>query len=128
MFLMGLALRVEWAKCKARASRWNEEILLVEEEMRRVIAFGRWKADWWKAQITRRHGIENGLYEGLRAYAVEHEALEREFADALEAKWCNIRCHAQSVLADLAKGIAPDYTPTTEIDVEIELDTDDYSV
>jgi hypothetical protein len=125
---MGLALRVEWAKCKARASRWNEEILLVEEEMRRVIAFGGWKADWWKTQITRRHGIEDGLSEGLRAYAAEHEALEREFAYALEAKWYNIRRHAQSVLADFANGITPNYTPTAEINVEIELDMDGHPV
>jgi hypothetical protein len=84
---MGLALRVEWAKCKARASGWNEEILLVEEEMRRVITFSRWKAGWWKVQITHRHGVEDGLSEGLRAYAMEHEALEHEFAAALEGKW-----------------------------------------
>ena len=33
-------LRVEWLKCRARASRWKEEIQLVEEEMRRSLEFG----------------------------------------------------------------------------------------
>jgi hypothetical protein len=34
-----LALRVEWAKAKARAARWEEEVVLLDEEMRRVIQF-----------------------------------------------------------------------------------------
>jgi hypothetical protein len=99
--------------------------MLVEEEMRRVIAFGRWKADWWKAQVTHRQGVENGLSEGLRAYALEHEALERDFANALEIKWHDVRNHAKSVLADLASGITSDYIPRVATNIEIELNTDD---
>src|SRR5882762_2397788 len=34
-----LALRVEWAKSQARADRWNEEVVLLDEEMRRVIEY-----------------------------------------------------------------------------------------
>ncbi|KAJ7729133.1 hypothetical protein B0H14DRAFT_3518394 [Mycena olivaceomarginata] len=33
---LGEALRIEWAKTRARAYRWTEEVDLVEEEMRRV--------------------------------------------------------------------------------------------
>ncbi|KAJ7302318.1 hypothetical protein DFH08DRAFT_978038 [Mycena albidolilacea] len=44
---MAEALRIEWAKTRARAWRWTEEVDLVEEEMRRVLEFQRWKAEWW---------------------------------------------------------------------------------
>ncbi|KIJ89355.1 hypothetical protein K443DRAFT_118082 [Laccaria amethystina LaAM-08-1] len=38
---------VEWAKARARMMRWKEEWMLVQEEMRRVIAYHKWKADCW---------------------------------------------------------------------------------
>jgi len=38
---------VEWAKVRARMSRWQEELLLVQEEMRWVIAYHEWRAGWW---------------------------------------------------------------------------------
>ncbi|KII90795.1 hypothetical protein PLICRDRAFT_67573, partial [Plicaturopsis crispa FD-325 SS-3] len=41
------ALRVEWAKSKARADRWEEEVHLLLEKMRRVLAFGSWQGEWW---------------------------------------------------------------------------------
>ncbi|KAJ7300391.1 hypothetical protein DFH08DRAFT_725373, partial [Mycena albidolilacea] len=41
---MAEALQIEWAKTRARAWRWTEEVDLVEEEMRRVLEFQRWKA------------------------------------------------------------------------------------
>lgn len=30
-------MRVEWAQCRARAVRWEEEVTLLQEEMRRVV-------------------------------------------------------------------------------------------
>ncbi|KAJ7601666.1 hypothetical protein DFH06DRAFT_939375, partial [Mycena polygramma] len=41
-------IQVEWMRARARAERWREEVILVEEEMRRVLEFCRWKAQWWK--------------------------------------------------------------------------------
>jgi hypothetical protein len=43
-----LGVRVEWLKLRARAARWREEILLLEEEMRRAIEFCDWKQRWWR--------------------------------------------------------------------------------
>jgi hypothetical protein len=40
--LVNPALRVEWAKSKVRASRWHEEVMLLEEEMRRAIVYSHW--------------------------------------------------------------------------------------
>ncbi|KAF8223543.1 hypothetical protein L208DRAFT_1078317, partial [Tricholoma matsutake] len=38
---------VEWVKAQVRAERWWEEVILLEEEMRRVLEFCQWKARWW---------------------------------------------------------------------------------
>ena len=40
-------LRSEWAKSRARANRCKEEVLLLKEEMRRVLVFLEWKSKWW---------------------------------------------------------------------------------
>jgi hypothetical protein len=40
-------LRAEWSKSRARAARAREEVLLLREEMRRVLEFLGWKARWW---------------------------------------------------------------------------------
>jgi hypothetical protein len=40
-------MRVEWAKTHARANRQKEEVLLLTEEMRHVVAYLDWKASWW---------------------------------------------------------------------------------
>ena len=41
------SLQVEWAKVWARKQRWEEEVLLLQEEMRCVIVFYEWKSQWW---------------------------------------------------------------------------------
>jgi hypothetical protein len=41
------AMRVKWAKTKAHADQWGEEVILVPEEMRWTICFLDWKASWW---------------------------------------------------------------------------------
>lgn len=100
--------------------------MLLEEEMRRVIAYGRWKAAWWSQQGERRPGLDDALTEALRAYAAEHEYLENSLADKVEAKWHDVRARAQSVLAQLADGGAvTDLSPTVDIEVELDEDDDD---
>jgi len=31
----------------AQADRWEEDVVLLDEEMRRVLKSCTWKADWW---------------------------------------------------------------------------------
>lgn len=100
--------------------------MLVEEEMRRVIVFGHWKANWWHQQADRRSDVEDALSEGLRAYAAEHAHLERAFTEKVEKQWNDVRKRAQSVLAYLEGGARSDDPPSTVIDVEVELDEDEY--
>ncbi|KAJ6558713.1 hypothetical protein B0H10DRAFT_2120544 [Mycena sp. CBHHK59/15] len=87
---MNEALRVEWAKTRARAMRWREEVDLLEEEMRRVLQFFRWRSRWWLTQEGRRDEIENNtiMREGHAAYAHrqadQQEALCQRFRDMWE--------------------------------------------
>ncbi|KAG1903738.1 uncharacterized protein F5891DRAFT_947152 [Suillus fuscotomentosus] len=63
------SLRVEWCKARARAHRWEEEVQLLHEEMRRVIAFLDWHAGWWDTQGSRRTFSSLQAGEGALAYA-----------------------------------------------------------
>jgi hypothetical protein len=81
------SLRAEWAKMLARSHRWEEEYLLVQEEMRRVIAYLQWKADWWKEQGSRRVSNDAGLVEGLLAYAEKQAALFQCLIESCVRTW-----------------------------------------
>lgn len=99
------ALRVEWAKARARAARWSEQVRLVDEEMRRVISATQHIAKEWNLRRSRRQSQAAGasatdqdLDEGLAAYADEHCAMETLRATALEEKWRAVRSHANALI------------------------------
>ena len=43
-----LALELEWCRAHARGHRWQEECLLLNEEMHRVLTFFKWQAADWR--------------------------------------------------------------------------------
>jgi hypothetical protein len=86
-------LRAEWAKSRARAARCREEVLLLREEMRRVLAFLEWKSSWWLDRENLRVDIPNDLAEGLKAYAQTQADLQQALKEHFCAIW-------QSPLAD----------------------------
>ncbi|KAF7311271.1 CxC2 domain-containing protein [Mycena kentingensis (nom. inval.)] len=43
------SIRVDWTRALARKTRWCEEVMLLQEEMRRVLRYLRWQANWWIA-------------------------------------------------------------------------------
>ncbi|KAF8873403.1 hypothetical protein BD779DRAFT_1392011, partial [Infundibulicybe gibba] len=90
-------IRVEWAKACARAFRWKEELLLLEEEMRRALEFCWWKARWWTAQCDRRHTGDSCMDEGLKAYAMQQAEIERRRGLWWEQQWNAIRVRARIV-------------------------------
>ncbi|KAF6754950.1 hypothetical protein DFP72DRAFT_755635, partial [Ephemerocybe angulata] len=53
-----------------RTKRWEEEVLLLQEEMRRVVVYLFWKADWWggKGRQANKHASPD-VRLGLSAYA-----------------------------------------------------------
>ena len=80
-------LRAEWAKSRARAARATEEVLLLREEMRRVLEFLAWKADWWSMRVDWRSDINKDLTEGLRAYAHTQANLQTMLSTEFRSIW-----------------------------------------
>ncbi|KAI1792316.1 hypothetical protein LXA43DRAFT_1093838 [Ganoderma leucocontextum] len=70
-------LRLEWLKARARTMRWREEVLLLPEEMRRVLASHRYDKQQWLAHADRRADTDPKLREGLVAYAHKQVGIRR---------------------------------------------------
>jgi hypothetical protein len=117
-----LALRVEWCKAYARTRRWHEDIVLLEEEMRRTIEYGNWMAAEWEDQATARtKNVDAALAEGLRAYAAEHVDREKRTRVVLEKQWTGLHEKADLYLA----GITTDQRAQVVIVDTTEGDPDD---
>jgi hypothetical protein len=85
------ALRIEWSKSKARAARWQEEVALLSEEMRRSLAFAQAEAVAWRslaAAQTRLPAVSGTpasacLLEGRQSYCLQKVAIY----NGLRSKW-----------------------------------------
>ncbi|KAK7024168.1 hypothetical protein VNI00_016546 [Paramarasmius palmivorus] len=85
-------LRSEWCRSRARVKRSEEEVLLVQEEMRRTLAFLQWRSQEWKNWQLRwqQQGkdIPQGtLGEGMGAYAYSMEALQLRLHESFKELW-----------------------------------------
>jgi hypothetical protein len=78
---------VEWAQSRARAARWDEEVKLLVEEMRRVLQFLRWKERWWKDQGEQRRDARSDVLEGLKAYAGKQASIMGQLARRFADEW-----------------------------------------
>ncbi|KAJ7093352.1 hypothetical protein B0H15DRAFT_947488 [Mycena belliarum] len=87
---MDEAVRIEWAKARARACRWREEVDLLEEEMRRILAFLSWRAGWWRSQVGRKGLLEGPQLQGETAYALRQAALQVELRARFLREWIDI--------------------------------------
>ncbi|KAF9466857.1 hypothetical protein BDZ94DRAFT_1157101, partial [Collybia nuda] len=86
------ALRIEWCRTRARAMRWAEEVKLLQEEMRRIIAFLDWQATWWESQGAAAAAAcyEHSIIAGMVAYAHRQAAIRRALRDNFQHTWRNI--------------------------------------
>ncbi|KAF7364230.1 hypothetical protein MSAN_01082600 [Mycena sanguinolenta] len=84
---MNEAVRIEWAKSRARAKRWAEEVDLLEEEMRRVLAFLRWRSGWWRGMVGQRGLPAGPQLEGETAYALRQAGIQADMADEFAKEW-----------------------------------------
>ncbi|KAJ7147717.1 hypothetical protein C8R43DRAFT_1129633 [Mycena crocata] len=100
---MNEALRIEWAKTRARFMRQEEQLNLLEEEMRRILAFLDWEADWWDSIASMRpappedeadrvpgvaYAPTHAAYtEGNLAYSRRQAARLRKLRDVFETQW-----------------------------------------
>ncbi|KAG1844729.1 hypothetical protein C8R48DRAFT_617802 [Suillus tomentosus] len=80
-------VRVEWCKSRARAMHWAEEIELLQEEMRRVLQFFDWQANWWDEQQDRLICETAAQREGLVAYAHKQAHIRRQLASRFRVLW-----------------------------------------
>lgn len=80
-------LRSEWAKSRARVARATEEVALLREEMRRTLAYLQWKTEWWLARQKMRVVSDQGLAEGLRAYASEQASIQSALSSNFQRLW-----------------------------------------
>ncbi|KAG1853639.1 hypothetical protein F4604DRAFT_1883371 [Suillus subluteus] len=89
IFTLFSALHIKWCKARARAMRWDEEVNLLKEEQRRVVAFLDWQADWWWSQ-RERHDLEyldDTLREGLATYAERQASLRQQLSTHFQILW-----------------------------------------
>ncbi|KAJ6449671.1 hypothetical protein C8R45DRAFT_769344, partial [Mycena sanguinolenta] len=77
----------EWAKTRACAMRWAEEVDLLEEEMRRVREFLKWPSDWWTMRVDGRQVSAGPQREGEAAYATRQAAIHATLAAEFAHEW-----------------------------------------
>lgn len=80
-------MRVEWCRALARKDRWDEEVMLLEEEMRRVLRYLEWESEFWRGQGESRQDAEAGVAAGLRAYALKRAAHSERIGIHVRIKW-----------------------------------------
>ncbi|KAJ6449962.1 hypothetical protein C8R45DRAFT_1114370 [Mycena sanguinolenta] len=110
---MNEAVRIEWAKTRARAMRWAEEVDLLEEEIRRVNQFLRWRSDWWTGKLNGRQLPAGPQREGEAAYATRQAAIYATMAAEFAKEW-------EGLAAVIERGRAGVIPEEEEEDVEAE--------
>ena len=88
--------------------RWSTEVLLVQEEMRRVLEYMSWFANWWTSHAAV-PSIAHDPYltEGLTAYAAKQADLRLSLRNHFKMLW-------KDVLSELNK--VPVMESTSEYD------------
>ncbi|KAJ7824840.1 hypothetical protein B0H13DRAFT_1449392, partial [Mycena leptocephala] len=76
----------------ARAWRWTEEVDLLEEEMRRVLEFLKWRAGWWMTLVDQRPEVVEDvvLQEGFTAYARRQSQLQLDLRSRFQENWRDV--------------------------------------
>ncbi|KAF7335584.1 CxC2 domain-containing protein [Mycena venus] len=94
------SIRVEWACAQARKERWEEEVMLLREEMRRVLRYLEWQARWWRDQASRRSDLDAVAAAGAKAYALKQATWSERLHGFLRAQWdSNAATSVQEIIA-----------------------------
>jgi hypothetical protein len=67
-----------------------EEVILLKEEMRRIVAFLEWERDIWMQRASTRTFQKDPDREGLSAYAKQQAALQDDMANSFKCLWNKI--------------------------------------
>ncbi|KAF8908397.1 hypothetical protein CPB85DRAFT_1253923, partial [Mucidula mucida] len=107
-------LKIEWCKSRARMLRWREEVELLLEEMRCVVAFAQWKSAWWRQRVDSLPNASPHLQEGVSARALACSDRELSLAERLGSVWAGLMTLGQEILADVPAA------HLTAVEVEID--------
>jgi hypothetical protein len=88
--LISSALHLEWTKARARRNRWDEEIQLLHEEMRRTIQFLQRQSQCWEERATQRVCERAEENEGLVAYAQRQAVVRWSMAHSFITWWRDV--------------------------------------
>jgi hypothetical protein len=80
-------VRVHWTKMISYAERWEEELTMLPEEMRRTFAYFEWEAKWWRKQAARRRVEQPLLASALHAYAYRQAAIREKRIASFAQIW-----------------------------------------
>ena len=130
-------VRVDWAKAQERAKRFEEEIALTTEDMRRTLAFFAWKAEEWERLAESRANAPNKptdkVIQGLQAYAYRQSSMYRALTKSFVSTWYDC-LHPKGLGSSWLPGYAdmvvpqkrwnkiPSIIPADEIDLENNLE------
>ncbi|OSC96667.1 hypothetical protein PYCCODRAFT_1448403 [Trametes coccinea BRFM310] len=112
------SLRIEWCKARARARQWTEECTLLQEEMRRVIAYHDWAEKTWIERAAKVPASPS-YTEGSVAYARRQAAARSGMKSFCEHAWHYVKLWVclgtDSALVDKDTSLPP-VTTTDSID------------
>ncbi|KAJ3538635.1 hypothetical protein NMY22_g5086 [Coprinellus aureogranulatus] len=102
--------KIEWAKSRARSHRYQEEILIVKEEMQRTLRFFQWKRDQWRlrALVMEKDAQQKGSpltpehVEGLNAYAERQATMWQGMQYSCTKKWTKVDLIIAAAKAEIA--------------------------
>ena len=80
-------MRVEWAQSMACGDCWEEELTLLQEEMRRVVHFLAWRSCDWFLKANARAGTTSTLRTGISAYAKKQGSIFRNLSIQFAQGW-----------------------------------------
>jgi len=70
--------------------RWDEEVDLVMEEMRRVLCSMVWRAHYWKSLVSKREVVDATIREGIAAYAEKQAYIAQTMGKRFAKEWLPI--------------------------------------
>jgi hypothetical protein len=80
-------MRVEWSKAQARKNRWEEEVQLIMEEMRRTIVYYEWRESWWLEKEVKWSIADESVQHGIAAYAQKQGYFCKCLAESFASAW-----------------------------------------
>ena len=114
---MSLAMQVEWAKAKAHADHWDEELIHTVKEMCWTITFLHWKAEWWMQCAYACSNVSVALTSCLSVCVHRQAAVYKGLAYSFTGKW-----HPLLVAHSIPIKWPPAYIPTSASNDYIVLD------